>query len=338
MEFTRGFSKITSLQVPENSALFCLRPPTYFCDPMPVRHFLSLMDLTPEELRRIVARAATLKQGLRTGANDNAVGALLRNQTAALVFEKSSTRTRVSFETATAQMGGHAIFLAPGDSHLGRGEPLEDTARVLSRMVRLIIMRTGPHARVERMAEYASVPVINALSDFNHPCQQLADIQTYHEHRGALAGKRVAWVGDGNNVCHSWMNAARQLDFHLAIATPKNYAPDGDLSRQCADHIALGNDPAAAVAAADLVVTDSWISMGQEQEKSDREAAFAGFCVDRAMMDKAADDALFMHCLPAYRGVEVSAEVIDGAQSVVWDQAENRLHAHKALMEFLLGG
>ena len=295
------------------------------------------MDLSPAELREIIARAVAAKKAGATATTiANHSGDLLRNQTAALVFEKSSTRTRVSFETGVTQLGGNAIFLAPADSHLARGEAIEDTARVLSRMARLIIMRTGPHERVERMAEYATVPVINALSDFNHPCQQLADIQTYAEHRGDLAGKRVAWVGDGNNVCHSWMNAARQLDFHLAIATPKGYEPDRDLSQQCAAQIALGNDPAAAVEAADLVVTDCWISMGQEREKADREAAFAGFCVDQAMMSRATAGALFMHCLPAYRGYEVSAEVIDGPQSVVWDQAENRLHAQKALMEFLL--
>jgi len=288
------------------------------------------MDLSPQELRQLLARAAEMKNGA-------APGELLRNQTAALVFEKNSTRTRVSFETGVTQLGGNPIFLAPGDSHLARGEPLEDTARVLSRMARLIIMRTGAHARIERMAEFAAVPVINALSDFNHPCQQLADLQTYAQHRGEIAGRRVAWVGDGNNVCHSWMNAARQLGFHLAIATPAGYAPDAELTRQCAAHITLGNDPAAAVAAADLVVTDSWFSMGQEGEKAARETDFAGFCVDGAMMARAAGDALFMHCLPAYRGREVSAEVIDGAQSVVWDQAENRLHAQKALMEFLLG-
>ncbi len=305
---------------------------------MPVRHFLSLMDLSPEELRGIVARAQAIKQEANAGTTANTNADRMRNQTAALVFEKSSTRTRVSFEVGVTQLGGNAIFLAPADSHLARGEPIEDTARVLSRMVRLIIMRTGPHERVERMAEFASVPVINALSDFNHPCQLLADIQTFHEHRGDLAGRRVAWIGDGNNVCHSWMNAARQLDFHLAIATPQGYQPDSDLSQQCADHIALGNDPAAAVAGADVVVTDSWISMGQEQEKIDRETAFAGFCVDRAMMEGAADDALFMHCLPAYRNHEVSSEVIDGPQSVVWDQAENRLHAQKALMELMLSG
>jgi len=300
----------------------------------PLRHFLSLMDLSTDELRRLIARAVEIKSAPGAGPADT--GDLLRNQTAALVFEKSSTRTRVSFETGVAQLGGHAIFIAPADSHLARGEAIEDTARVLSRMARLIIMRTGPHERVERMAESASVPVINALSDFNHPCQQLADIQTYFEHRGDLSGRRVAWVGDGNNVCHSWMNAARQLDFHLAIATPAGYAPNRGLARQCAAHIMLGNDPAAAVAGADLVVTDSWISMGQEREKAARGVAFKGFCVDREMMSRAAADALFMHCLPAYRGHEVSAEVIDGGQSVVWDQAENRLHAQKALMEFLL--
>ncbi|MDA7956809.1 MAG: ornithine carbamoyltransferase [Gammaproteobacteria bacterium] len=296
---------------------------------MPLRHFLSLMDLSPQELRRLLARAADMKNGA-------APGELLRDQTAALVFEKSSTRTRVSFETGVTQLGGNPVFLAPADSHLARGEPLEDTARVLSRMARLIIMRTGAHARVEKMAEFASVPVINALSDFNHPCQQLADLQTYAQHRGDIAGRRVAWIGDGNNVCHSWMNAARQLGFRLAVATPPGYAPNAELARECAEQVACGNDPAAAAEGADLVVTDSWFSMGQEEEKAAREAAFAGFCVDRAMMARASGDALFMHCLPAYRGFEVSAEVIDGPQSVVWDQAENRLHAQKALMEFLL--
>lgn len=298
----------------------------------PIRHYLSLMDVSAVELRQLVARAVQMKRGDATDATAD----LLRNQTAALVFEKSSTRTRMSFETGVAQLGGHAIFIAPADSHLARGEPVEDTARVLSRMARLIVMRTGAHERVQRMAEYASVPVINALSDFNHPCQMLADIQTYFEARGDLTGRRVAWVGDGNNVCHSWMNAARQLDFHLAIATPAGYAPDAEHAAACAAHIALGSEPAAAVADADLVVTDSWFSMGQEAEKAAREAAFAGFCVDQTLMARAADDALFMHCLPAYRGFEVAAEVIDGPQSVVWDQAENRLHAQKALMEFLL--
>lgn len=303
----------------------------------PIRHFLSLLDLSAAELQQVLARAAEMKREAAAGAGATVATAnLLRNQTAALVFEKSSTRTRVSFETGVAQLGGHAMFIAPGDSQLARGEPVEDTARVLSRMARLIIMRTGAHARVERMAEFASVPVINALSDFNHPCQMLADIQTYIERRGDMAGRRVAWVGDGNNVCHSWMNAARQLDFELAIATPAGYAPDAELTVACAAHIELGRDPAAAVAGADVVVTDSWYSMGQEDEKEARRDAFAGFCVDAELMARAAPDALFMHCLPAYRGYEVAAEVIDGDQSVVWDQAENRLHAQKALMEFLL--
>lgn len=296
---------------------------------MPLRHFLSLMDLSPHELRQLLARAGALKNGARCAA-------LLRDQSAALVFEKNSTRTRMSFESGVAHLGGNAVFLAPGDSHLARGEPLEDTARVLSRMARLIIMRTGAHARVEKMAEYASVPVINALSDFNHPCQLLADLQTFHEHRGDIRGKRAAWVGDGNNVCHSWMNAARQLDFHLAVATPKSYAPDAKLARDCGEHVSLGCDPNAAVRGADLVTTDCWVSMGQEEEQSARKKAFAGFCVDEKMMARANAGALFMHCLPAYRGYEVSAEVIEGARSVVWDQAENRLHAQKALMEFLL--
>ena len=300
---------------------------------MSLRHFLSLTDLSPQEIRDLIARAIELKN-----AEQNPLSELLRNQTAALVFEKSSTRTRVSFETGVTRLGGHAIFLAPADSHLARGEAVEDTARVLSAMARLIIMRTGTHERVQRMAAAASVPVINGLSDFNHPCQLLADIQTYAEQRGDLAGRRVAWVGDGNNVCHSWMNAARLLGFHLAIATPAGYQPDADLTRDCGDFVSLTDDPAVAVAGADLVVTDCWISMGQARETAATEADFAGFCVDDALMRRAAADAIFMHCLPAYRGMEVTAEVIDGAQSVIWQQAENRLHAQVALMEILLTG
>ena len=307
------------------------------------RHFLSLTDLSAAELRDIIARAAAMKRARRTGVRDNITAAeddntteLLRGQTAALVFEKSSTRTRVAFETGVAQLGGAAIFLGPADSQLARGEPIADTARVLSAMTRLIVMRTGAHARVVEMAAAATVPVINALSDFNHPCQLLADMLTYAEHRGDIAGRRVAWIGDGNNVCHSWMNAARRFDFHLAVATPKEYMPDADLAKACTQNVTLGSDPAAAATAADLVVTDTWISIGQECEKRAREAAFAGFCVDEELMKRAKPDALFMHCLPAYRGVEVTAAVLDGPQSVVWAQAENRLHSQKALMEFLL--
>ncbi|MEE9447429.1 MAG: ornithine carbamoyltransferase, partial [Arenicellales bacterium] len=251
-------------------------------------------------------------------------------------FEKSSTRTRTSFEIGMAQLGGHAMFLAPGDSHLDRGEPIKDTARVLSRMIDVIVMRTSSHERVKTMSEYASVPVVNALCDRYHPCQILADLQTYTEHRGDISGQTITWIGDGNNVCHSWMNAARQLDFTLNIATPKGFEPAADMIDVCQDNIVLTNDPAEATQNSQCVITDTWASMGQEEEKAEREAAFSGYCVDDALMAKASDDALFMHCLPAYRGYEVSESVIEGAQSVVWDEAENRLHAQKALLELLL--
>lgn len=299
---------------------------------MTVRHFLSLLDLTPNEIRKILARAVEMKSQLFQGKSSD----LLRHKTVVMVFEKSSTRTRVSFETGVTHLGGNSIFLSPSDSHLGRGEPIEDTARVLSRMASLIIMRTGSHDRVEKMAEYASVPVINGLSDFNHPCQLLADLQTWFEHRGEIKGRKVAWIGDGNNVCHSWMNAARILEFKFAVATPPGYEPDQGLTQACQEFVTLNNDPVEAAAAADLVLTDTWASMGQEQERRQRQADFSGFRVDQVLMENASPDALFMHCLPAYRGSEVTSEVIDGSQSVVWDEAENRLHAQKALMEFLL--
>ncbi len=299
---------------------------------MTARHFLSLMDLTPDELRQVITRAMKLKAELKAGK----LSTLLQNQSAVMVFEKASTRTRVSFETGIAQFGGNSIFLAPSDSHMSRGEPIEDTARVLSRMAKLIIMRTGAHERVEKMAAFASIPVINGLSDFNHPCQLLADVQAFCEHRGDIFGKKIAWIGDGNNVCHSWMNAARQLEFELHIATPKDQQPNPGLIRDCAKFIVLTEDPRAAVEDAALVVTDTWSGMGFEKEKKERERIFEGYCVDSALMKLAASDALFMHCLPAYRGSEVTADVIDGPQSIVWDEAENRLHAQKALMEFLL--
>ena len=301
---------------------------------MAIRHLLSCMDLTGQELRQLIARSIELKAELLAGRHAR----LMQGKTAALVFEKSSTRTRVSFEVGIGQFGGNSIFLAPSDSHLGRGESIADTARVLSRMADLIVMRTGPHARVEMMAQNASVPVINGLSDYNHPCQILADIQTFTEHRGDIKGRKIAWVGDGNNVCHSWMNAARQFDFELHIATPENQRPDETLARQCAGHIVLTTDPVEACTDAALVVTDTWSGMGFEKQKKDRERIFKGYRVDRELMGHAAGDALFMHCLPAYRGSEVTAEVIDGPQSVVWDEAENRLHAQKALIEFLLSG
>ena len=299
---------------------------------MTVRHFLSLLDLSPEEIRTVVTRAIEMKEQLCEGVTMD----LLRQRTVVMVFEKSSTRTRVSFESGVTHLGGTPIFLSPSDSHLGRGEPIEDTARVLSRMASLIIMRTGSHDRVEKMAEYASIPVINGLSDFNHPCQLLADLQTWFERRGEIRGCKVAWIGDGNNVCHSWMNAARILKFNLVVATPPGYEPDQGLTRACQEFVILCNDPSDAVRSADLVLTDTWASMGQEKERRQREAEFSSYCVDQQLMSMASQDALFMHCLPAYRGSEVTADVIDGPQSVVWDEAENRLHAQKALMEFLL--
>ncbi|HYA38878.1 MAG TPA: ornithine carbamoyltransferase, partial [Candidatus Methylomirabilis sp.] len=255
----------------------------------------------------------------------------------AMIFEKSSTRTRVSFETGMAQLGGTSMFLSPRDTHLDRGEPVEDTARVISSMVDVIVIRANSHAMVERFAANSRVPVVNALTDRNHPCQLLADIQTYIEKRGDIAGKKAAWIGDGNNVCHSWINAAQQFGFQLDVATPKSYEPNAEYLAPCRDRVTITHDPAQAARGADIVITDTWASMGQEHEKAERMKAFRGFMVDAALMKLANKDAVFMHCLPAYRGAEVAADVIDGPQSVVWDEAENRLHAQKALLEFLLG-
>jgi ornithine carbamoyltransferase len=296
------------------------------------RHFLELADLSAEEARALIARAIALKGEQRAGIRYEP----LKNRALGMIFDKSSTRTRISFEVAMTQFGGNAIFLSPGSMQLGRGEPVEDTARVMSRMVDAIVIRTGGHEMVETFARHSRVPVINGLTDLHHPCQLLADIQTWAERRGEIAGRRAAWLGDGNNVCHSWMQAARLFGFTLHVACPPAYRPDRALLAQNAAHVVLGEDPAAAVAGADVVVTDTWASMGQEQEKEERMRAFAGYRVDAAMMARAGPDALFMHCLPAYRGYEVSADVLDGPNSVVWDEAENRLHAQKALLEFLL--
>lgn len=296
------------------------------------RHFLSLLDLAPAELAAVLERATELKAMLRRGEAYEP----LRNRILAMIFDKSSTRTRVSFEAGMTQLGGNCMFLSPRDTQLGRGEPLEDTARVLSRMVDVIVIRTHEHAKIETFARHSRVPVINALTDMYHPCQLLADIQTFIEHRGAIHGRTAAWVGDGNNVCHSWINAARQFGFTLRLAIPKGYEPNAALLKACATHVQLVASPAEAVHAADMVVTDTWASMGQEDEKAQRLKDFAGFRVDAQLMKMARKDALFMHCLPAYRGMEVDAAVIDGPQSVVWDEAENRLHAQKALLEFLL--
>jgi ornithine carbamoyltransferase len=298
------------------------------------RHFLTLLDLGADEARALLHRAIELKRLHAEGVDYRP----LQQRTLAMVFEKSSTRTRVSFEAGMVQFGGHALFLSPRDTQLGRGEPIEDSARVLSRMVDAVMIRTFDHDKVERFAAHSRVPVINGLTDRFHPCQLLADMQTYVEHRGDIQGRRVAFVGDGNNMCHSYMNAARLFDFELRVACPEGFEPDADLLAAADGRCKLLRDPAEAAQDADLVVTDVWASMGQESEQEDRAAAFARYRVDAEVMAAAKPDALFMHCLPAHRGEEVSAEVIDGPQSVVWDEAENRLHAQKALLELLLVG
>jgi len=296
------------------------------------KHFLTLTDFDTATLQQLIQRAIELKTMQKKGETY----APFTHRVMGMIFDKASTRTRVSFEAGMVQLGGHAIFLSPRDTQLGRGEPIEDSARVLSRMVDIIMIRTFDHENIERFAEYSKVPVINALTDMYHPCQLLADMQTYAEHRGDIAGKSVAWIGDGNNMCHSYINAARQYGFTLNVATPKGFEPDAKLIKAAGGCLNLTNDPLEAVKNVDLVTTDVWASMGQEQEQSQREKAFANFQVDNKMMALANNDAVFMHCLPAHRGEEVSAEVIDGTQSVVWDQAENRLHAQKALVEYLL--
>jgi ornithine carbamoyltransferase len=297
-----------------------------------MRHFLTLKDLSPEELDQLIDRAIELKQMHKDGV----IYEPLKNKVLGMIFEKSSTRTRVSFESGMVQFGGGSIFLSPNDTQLGRGEPIEDSARVISSMVDVVMIRTYAHSKVETFAEYSSVPVINALTDDYHPCQLLADMQTYREHRGNIRGKKVVWVGDGNNMCHSYINAAQQFGFELAIAAPEGYEPNADIMNTVDADVTLFNDPVAAIQQADMVVTDVWASMGQEEEQKKREAAFALYQVNDELMALAKDDALFMHCLPAHRGEEVSASVIDGKQSVVWDEAENRLHAQKALLEFLV--
>ncbi len=296
---------------------------------MKPRHLITLKDLSSDEFRALIRRATELKY------QDPAYEPL-KNKVLGMVFEKSSTRTRVSFETGMAQFGGSAIFLSPRDTQLGRGEPVEDSARVLSRMVDCIMLRTHLHRTVEIFAEYSRVPVINGLTDRFHPCQLLADMQTYFEHRGDIAGKTVAWIGDGNNMAQTYIHAAEMLDFQLKIACPEGYDPEPELLAAAGAHVELLRDPSQAARDADLVVTDVWASMGQEQEQNERAQAFAAYTVDAALMALAAPDAIFMHCLPAHRGEEVSAEVLEGAQSVVWDEAENRLHAQKALLELLL--
>ena len=296
------------------------------------RHFISLLDLSTDELLSVLDRADELKKEVKAGQASQ----VMQGKTLALLFDKSSTRTRVSFEAGMNQMGGSALFLSPVDAQVGRGEPIEDTARVISSMVDIIAIRTGSHGNIIRFAEYSKVPVINALTDFNHPCQLLADMMTVREKLGRVNDIEVAYIGDGNNMCHSWMIAARQFDFNIKIAVPEGFEPEADLLQACKDKVTLTDQPLEAIRDVDVVVTDTWISMGQEDEKQQRKQAFEGYTVDAKLMENASPDAIFLHCLPAYRGYEVTEDVLDGPQSAVWDEAENRLHAQKALIEFLL--
>lgn len=296
------------------------------------RHFLTLLDLAPKELDWVIKRAIELKN-IR---NQGEIYEPFRNRVLGMIFEKSSTRTRVSFESGMAQLGGHAIFLSSKDTQLGRGEPIIDSAKVISSMVDIVMIRTFSHAQVEEFAAHSKVPVINALTDDYHPCQLLADIQTFVEHRGSIKGKTVTWIGDGNNMCHSFINAAKQFDFKLNVACPDGYLPNSDLMNANSDRVTLIQNPKEAVVGSHLVVTDTWASMGQEDEKKAREEAFKAYQVNPELMDLAQADALFMHCLPAYRGLEISEHMFEDPRSVVYDEAENRLHAQKALMEFLL--
>ncbi|SOE48952.1 Ornithine carbamoyltransferase [plant metagenome] len=301
----------------------------------PLRHFLQFRDLSRGEIDYVLRRAGVIKDKFKRYAPH----LTLHDRTLAMVFEKASTRTRVSFEAGMYQLGGSVIHLTTNDSQLGRSEPIEDTARVVSRMVDLVMIRTFEQTRIERFASHSRVPVINGLTNEFHPCQILADIFTFIEHRGAIQGKTVAWIGDANNMSYTWVQAAELLGFRLHVSTPPGYELDAtrvggvseDVLRQFAD-------PREACAGAHLVTTDVWTSMGYEDENEERRKAFADWCVDAELMQLAAPDALFMHCLPAHRGEEVTGEVIDGPQSVVWDEAENRMHVQKSLMEFLLLG
>ncbi len=297
------------------------------------RDLLALTDLSSAELRALFVLADTMRTGAYTKRP-------LEGQALAMLFLKSSTRTRVSFEVGAWQLGAHPLFLTPRDVQLGRGEPVADTARVLDRMVDGIMIRTFAHADAQELAHYSSVPVINGLTDLQHPCQVLADLLTIQQHLGSFEGKRIAWIGDGNNMANSWCDAAALLGFELRLACPEGYDPDAAILARATQggNVTLVRDPQEAAAGADVVTTDVWASMGQEEEHAARAKAFARFQVNAALMSRAAKDAIFLHCLPAHRGEEVTAEVIDGAQSRVWDEAENRLHVQKAVMAVLMGG
>ena len=301
--------------------------------PPVIRHFLQFSDFTREQIEHVIERARVIKERFKRYQTYQP----LTDRTLAMVFEKASTRTRVSFEASMYQLGGSVIHLTTGDSQLGRAEPIEDTARVISRMVDLVMIRTYEQTKIERFAQHSRVPVINGLTNEYHPCQILADIFTFTEHRGSIHGATVAWIGDANNMAYTWLQAAQLLGFTVQVSTPPGYRLDARLAPP-GPHYRLFDDPQQAARGADLVTTDVWTSMGFEAENEQRRRAFAPWRVDARLMSQAHADALFMHCLPAHRDEEVSAEVIDGPQSVVWDEAENRLHAQKALMEYLLLG
>jgi ornithine carbamoyltransferase len=297
------------------------------------RDFLAIPDYSRDELLKLFALAERMRGGSYTDKP-------LAGKSLAMIFLKSSTRTRVSFEVGTWQLGGHALFLSPNDIQIGRGEPIADTARVLSRYVDGIMIRTFAHSQVDELAKFATVPVINGLTDLLHPCQVLADILTVRQHLGTIDGKRVAWIGDGNNMANSWINAAYRLGFELTLACPEGYDPDAEILKraQSVAKVRVVRDPMEAAESADAVNTDVWASMGQEAEQAERTKAFAGFIVDEKLMRRAKKEAIFLHCLPAHRGEEVAPEVIDGPQSRVWDEAGNRLHIQKAIMANLMGG
>ena len=301
----------------------------------PIRHFLEFTDFDRSDIDYLFARAALIKRKFKNYEPH----LTLHDRTLAMVFEKASTRTRVSFEAGMYQLGGSVIHLTTGDSQLGRSEPVEDSAQVISRMVDIVMIRTYEQTKIERFAEFSRVPVINGLTNEFHPCQILADIFTYIEHSGPIQGKTVAWIGDSNNMCNTWLQAAELLDFNLNVSTPPGYEVEPERAGLITtERLKQFTDPMDACKGAHLVTTDVWTSMGFEAENEERREAFADWCVDTDMMNVADPDAIFMHCLPAHRGEEVTAEVIDGPQSVVWDEAENRLHVQKALMEFLLLG
>ena len=296
------------------------------------KNFINFDQYSLETLQSIIDRAISLKKEHNSGLINNT----LENKTLAMIFDKSSTRTRVSFEAGMIQLGGQSLFLSDRDIQLGRGEPIMDSAIVISSMVDAVMLRLSSHDDITEFAKHSSKPVINALSDDSHPCQILADLMTYQEKYGSIKGKKIAWVGDGCNVCQTYMQAASIFDFELSIATPVGYEPQKSFIEKYQNNISYSNNPVIASEDADIIVTDVWTSMGQESESKQRELAFKGFQVDKKMMSKAKEDAIFMHCLPAYRGKEVSSDVIDGNKSAVWDEAANRLHVQKALLLFLL--